>query len=145
MDRLDSWLNHLHGWRFALLSWVELSLCVMPIVLGLWDFYGPTSHDPDAVVLTVAACSVLVAAPIAVIGAVVHGSRRSASTKPISWRAHAGLLLVGISLTVDAIAEQVIGTHRHRRIVGLVSALLGLVGAVLLLSTLRESGQRRSA
>jgi hypothetical protein len=133
MDRLDTWLNGMHGWRLALLCWITLSPCVLPFSLGVWSVYRP-SPEPAVVSVEVGACAVLATLPIAVLAAAVQDRLRERRTARFSWRVVLGSLLVFSAMTLGALQLTVAGWSYHHRMIAAVSLSLLLAGFAFVLA-----------
>jgi len=90
VDRLDSWLNRQHGWRLALLLWVLLLPTAAIFALGAWNWFGAGTSDSGPVLLESGTCSLIAMALVAGLAA----ASRHRRTRPLSWRALAGVILV---------------------------------------------------
>jgi hypothetical protein len=144
VNRFDEWLNRLHGWRLALLFWVEVSFCFLPVAFGGWGLFGPDSADSDLALLVIAICSILAAVPVAVAAASIRGHRRNAQVRPLGWQAEAGSLLVCVAVLLLGLTDQVPElSHRHRVIAAVSLALI--LGGVTLFFTGVASRARRLA
>jgi uncharacterized membrane protein HdeD (DUF308 family) len=127
MDRLDTWLSGLHGWRLAVLWWLTLSPGVLSFSLAIWNLFLP-SPEPAVVSVEVGACATLATLPIAVLAAAVQDRLRDRRTARYSWRIILGSLLYLSAFTLGLLQQDVAGWQHYHRIIGAGSLLLLLAG-----------------
>jgi hypothetical protein len=135
MDRLDSWLNRQHGWRLALLLWIILLPAAAIIALGAWSWFGAGTSDSRLVLLESGTCSLAAMALIAGL-ATASPNRR---TKPLSWRAIVGVILVSSGAVLGSATDQLAGwPHLHRAIAGVMLALTASGGVFFVTAWLHQ-------
>ena len=145
MDRLDTWLNRQRGWRLVMIHWVYLLPAVVALGLSSYGEFGPQISDGVPVLLAVAGCSAVAAAPFAAFAMQLFRLRR----QPLSWRIAIGVMLAPCALILNVIETlRVVWSPHTHQVVWAGSMLLLTIGVVFLLipaarkSTLRDDAGR---